>query len=358
MQMGTCLIKNGRVWDGEEFFDADVLTKEDTVIAISKNISEPADFVYDAADKIVSAGLVDAHMHMRGFSCAEHGTPVEASCFPFGVTAAAEAGAINGTKEMLDSLLVKNRVFVPVGFENNKPDFENVNNYLLKQYGDKGIGLKVCFDTTQYDIRTIDPLKEVSAFAKKRGLKVLVHSSNSPVPMCEIADALNPGDILTHAFHGGKHNAAEDGFACIRLAKERGVYVDVGMAGFVHTDFAIFKAAIEAAALPDLIGTDLTRLSAFKRGGRYGMTMCMSIAKALGMGEKEIFKAVTATPARALGMERECDSLTVGGCADIAVFGYGDAPFDLTDRAGNRIVGTKGYQCDLTLASGEVVYRS
>lgn len=352
------MIKNGRVWNGETFLDADVLTKNNRVIAIFKNISEPVDFVYDAAGKIVSAGLVDAHMHMRGISCAAHGTPTEASCFSFGVTTAADAGAVNGSKDLLDSLMVKNRVFVPVEFTDNKPNLENIESRLFRKYGNKVVGIKVCFDTEQYDVRTIAPLKEVCNFAQKRRLKVMVHSTNSPVPMHEIAGVLCEGDILTHAFHGGKNNAAEDGLACIRLAKKRGVYVDVGMAGFVHTNFAVYKAAIQSGALPDIISTDLTRFSAFQRGGRYGMTMCMSIAKDLGMGETEIFKAVTATPARALGMERECGFLTVGGCADIVVLGYGDAPFSMTDQAGNRIEGKKGYQCYLTLSNGDVVWRA
>ena len=70
------------------------------------------------------------------------------------------------------------------------------------------------------------------------------------------------------------------------------------MAGHVHTDFGVLKRAIDADCLPDTISTDITKASAYKRGGRYGMTMCMSIAKHLGMQEEDIFRAVTSTPAK------------------------------------------------------------
>ena len=45
------LIKNGRVWDGERFFDADVLTDGEQIAQIRPNITEPAEFVYDDKGK-------------------------------------------------------------------------------------------------------------------------------------------------------------------------------------------------------------------------------------------------------------------------------------------------------------------
>ena len=87
------------------------------------------------------------------------------------------------------------------------------------------------------------------------------------------------------------------------------------------------------------------------------MTMCMSIARSLGMREEEIFKSITSTPARTLGKDGEWGYLKVGRNADIAVFDYKDEGFDLTDKAGNRIYSDKGYRCVLTVSDGQVVYR-
>ena len=66
--MSKILIKNGKVWDGERFYFADVLTDNEKISRIGDKIDEVVDFEYDASGKIVSAGLVDSHVHMRGIS--------------------------------------------------------------------------------------------------------------------------------------------------------------------------------------------------------------------------------------------------------------------------------------------------
>ncbi len=353
--MAKILIKNGRVWDGERFFYADVLTNGAEIAQIAPDLSEKADFIYDACGKTVSAGLVDAHLHMRGLN-KEFGIHAELSSIPFGVTAAADGCGACGNKELLDTFLLKNVVFVPAQFRGNKAYFDSIEK-MMGQYGERVAGIKVYFDTQVSDICDIQPLYEVLEFAEKKNLRIMVHSSNSPIPMKALLGALREGDILTHAYHGGKNNVSEDGFECIRSAKRRGVIIDAGFAGHVHTDFKVFEDAVRCGAIPDLISTDITKFSAYIRGGRYGMTMCMNIAKTLGMQEEDIFKAVTANPAKALGKEKEWGFLTVGRCADIAVFDDTDEGFDLTDHAGNRVEGKRGYRCVLTVCDGQVVYK-
>jgi len=354
--MSKILIKNGKVWDGEKFIFADILTDNEKISRIEDGIKEYADFVFDASGKIVSAGLVDIHVHMKGISTDRFGIHPELSCIPFGVTAAADAGGGNGDKALLDSFLLKNMVFVGVSFKNNKACFDYTEK-LLERYGEKTVGIKVYFDTSVSEVTDIKPLCEAVEFAEKRNLAVMVHSSNSPVPMSELLSVLRKGDILTHAYHGGKNNVSEDGFEYIKSARKRGVIIDAGLAGHVHTDFKVFEDAISCGAYPDTISTDITKLSAYKRGGRYGMTMCMSIAKHLGMKEEEIFRSVTSTPAKVLGKENEWGYLSVGRCADISVFDYTNEGFDLTDKAGNHVVSKEGYKCVLTVADGEVVFK-
>jgi len=185
----------------------------------------------------------------------------------------------------------------------------------------------------------------------------MVHSTGSPVKMAEIVKTLRKGDILSHAYHGGINNSMDDDFECIFEGKRRGIIIDAGMAGGVHTDFNVLKEAIKKGAIPDTISTDITCCSAYKRGGRYGMTMCMSILKDMGMSEEEIFKAVTRKPARVLGKENMWGSLKEGKNADIAVFDYTDEGYNIADRAGNTISGKRGYRCTLTIADGEVLFK-
>ena len=348
--MAKILVRNGRVWDGERFFFADVLTSGRTVLKIEKGISDDADFVFDATGKIVSAGLVDIHVHLKGISSDNFGTEPSMSSFPFGVTAINDAGGVNGEKAFLDSLSVKNTVFATVDIKDNRAVFPDI-----KRYGDKVVGLKVFFDKASYKVYDTAPLKEVCDFARANGLKVMVHSTNSPSSMLEIVKTLSAGDVLTHVYHGGENGCLENDFEALVLAREKGVVLDTGFAGHVHTDFAVLKKAIDAGFLPDTISTDITSFSAYKRGGRYGMTMCMNISRAVSIGEEDVFRAVTSTPAKVLG--KEWGYLKEGGCADIAVFDFTDEGFDLTDSAKNRLHSDLGYRCVLTVCDGQVVYR-
>lgn len=241
--MGKILIKNGRVWDGEKFSYADILIDGSTVAKMESRLSESADFIYDASGKTVSAGLVDAHVHMRGISCEKFGIQAEISCFPFGVTAAADASGEQGNKALLASFMLKNAVFAKVNIQNDRADLEKTEERLAC-FGDKAVGVKVYFDTTISDVSDGFSLGQVCEFAHAKGVRVMVHCSHSPVKMAEILNALGSGDILTHAFHGGENNASEDGFASMKQAQARGVVIDVGFAGHVHTDFAVLGQAL------------------------------------------------------------------------------------------------------------------
>lgn len=348
------LIKNGRVWDGQRFLYADVLTDGKVISDIAPSINCEKAFVFDAAGKTVSAGLVDCHMHMYNLSDPGYAIPAEIACFPFGVTAAVDAGSSLGDQALLDHIPVKNVVFAHAKVENGHLNRE-VTAGRLSQYGDKAIGIKLFFDDTSKNVWDSIPLLEACAFAREKNKKVLVHCNHSPIPMAQIVEILAPGDVLTHVFHGGKHTCQEDGYAALKLAKEKGVTLDTGFSGQAHVDFAVFKAAVKAGFLPDTISTDITSDSAYRRGGRYGLTLCMSMARAAGMQEADIFRAVTSAPAKAHGQEWGC--LKVGGIADIAVLEYSDEGFDLTDRAGNRFQSQRGYRCVLTVSNGQIIYR-
>lgn len=354
--MGKILIKNGRVWDGYQFFHGDVLTQDEKICKIAPSIDQSADFVFDARGMIVSAGLVDIHAHFRGPERDIYGIHPEMSAIPFGVTAAADAGGAHAWKELTQTYLLKNVTFVKADIIDNKADFTRTEEK-LRLYGDQAVGLKVYFDTNASAVRDIAPLSQICRYARERGLAVMVHCSHSPVPMAQILQELAPGDILTHAFHGGEHTAAEDGFAAMQEAKMRGVIIDAGFAGHIHTDFSVFRQAVQSGVLPDTLGTDITCASAYKRGGRYGMTMCMSMARSAGMTEEDIFRAVTATPARVLKKQKQWGYLREDGCADVAVLQYTDECFSLTDRAGNTLADDRGYRCKLTVANGTVVWK-
>ncbi len=355
--MKSILLKNGRIWDGERFFRGDVFIGNGKISRISQNISEQADFIMDVNGNIVSAGLVDVHTHLRGVSSDSIGAQAEISCFPFGVTCAADAEGVNGNKQCMDCLMVKTKVFVNVPIEKNRARLDIARNKLM-EYGERAVGLKVFFDEKINEVWSIEPLSDICEFASENNLKVMVHSTNSPVPMSDIVNTLKSGSIISHIFHGGKNNAEDDGFESLLTAREKGVITDLGFEGLIHTDFNILKEAIRQGVFPDTISTDLTKVSMYTLGGKYGLTMCMSIAGEMGMNEADVFRAVTSTPAKVLGMEDCCGHIKENEAANIAVLEETtEAGYNITDIFGNTINSEKGYQCILTVSDGEVVFR-
>ena len=300
----SILIRGGRIFDGVRFFPGDALVKDGRIAQLGAVTAACADFVYDAAGMTVCPGLVDIHAHMAGITDDIYATPAEASLFPFGVTAAIEASASQGDKSLLDRLWLDSRVFVTITVKDDRAYFEQTEE-LLKAFGHRAIGVKVFFDTANPELRSIAPLQQAVAFAQEHGRKVMVHSTGSPVPMTDIVATLRRGDILSHFYHGGKNKSDENNFAAYHLAKEKGVIIDVGMAGHIHTDFALLQNALDQGFLPDTLGSDITCFSAFTRGGNYGLTLCMSILRNMGVSEEKLFPMVTANAAKAAGKSAE-----------------------------------------------------
>lgn len=346
------LIKSGRVWDGERFLLADVLTQDRVILNIAPAISENADFVFDATGMTVSAGLVDVHMHMKGISPESFATEVHSACYPFGVTAACDADGCRGNKTLLDTFGVKNLVFAEAVIENDSLHIRATEENLAR-YGEKAVGIKLFYDKSSGKAATARSLSEVCCFARSHGLKVLVHCNHSPTSMLSIVEALSAGDILSHVYHGGVHTCLEEDFAAFKLAREKGIVLDAGFAGHVHTDFSVLERAFSAGYFPHTLSTDITCLSAYKRGGRYGLPLCMSIARTAGMPEEAIFRAVTTTPAKAVGMP--WGRLQISGIADLCVLEYTQEPFCF--EAGCAFKSDMGYRCRLTVSDGAVVYR-
>lgn len=353
--MGTILIKNGRIFDGNAFYFKDIFIVDNLLEAIAPALDCNASFSFDAAGMTVLPGLVDIHMHMAGISGPRWSAYPDGCCFPFGVTAAADAGAELGSQETLQAFGIKSVVYVLADVK--RPiDLQKLEENLAR-YGDKAVGIKLCYDRNcNAELSDTTILEKVCNFAHDRGLNVTVHTSNCPIPMSDLLSVLDKGDIATHIYHSTGHTVAEDRFQCLFDAKKRGVILDAGLAANGHVDFTIFKDAINAGVAPDVISTDLVRQMVFTKGGRYGLTMCMSIAQHLGMHENDIFSAVTSRAANAL---RQPWGILQEGCsADIAVLEYGNEPFDLTDKSGCRIHSDYGYRCHLTISDGNVVYKA
>lgn len=356
MYASTILIKNGRIWDGYRFFYGDVVLNERGIVSVGNSDGVEPNVTFDAGGDIIAPGLVDVHTHLRYLASSTYEINGEAVCFPNGVTAAADAGT-KTANAYCDYTSLKLRLFLHTRIRDGIADLSETER-LLRYHKNRVEGLKVYFDRTMIGECDTKPLKEVCKYAHERGLKVMVHCANSPVPMAEMLSCLSAGDICTHIYHGGEYTVAEDNFACLKEAKSRGIILDAGLAGNVHTDFEIAEATLKDGILPDTISTDITSSSAFKRGGKYGMTYAMSMMRKFGMAEEDILRAVTSSAAKAIGLEGSCGVLEPGRPSDITILRFTDSKMDITDKKGHTLQSDKGYVCMLTVCNGYVVYRS
>ena len=357
--MAKILLKNGKIFDGERFLSGSVLAEDEKILAIGEFDPEmdAQTLVIDAKDCIVCPGLVDIHTHLTELSGAPFGFPGALATIPFGVTAAVDASASPKNAARIGELPCKAAALLSLPLSEGRIDFDALDRGFAA-YGADAIGVKIYYDEAQSELCTLSQMKEASAFAHKKGGIVMVHCAGSPATMREVVAALGSGDILTHAYHGAPNSMIDADFAAYHLAKEKGIVIDAGMAGGVHTNYEVLKSAFERGYFPDVISTDITQFSAYKRGGIYGLPMCMSLCRAHGMDETDIFRAVTSAAAKAVLRGDAWGNLKIGGTADIAVLSYGEQKIDISDRAGNRVILDEGYACRMTIADGQILYRN
>lgn len=358
--MDTIFLKNARIFNGERFIKGNVLIKDGKIAAIgkvgifNKNADKNA-IILDCKNGVLTSGLVDIHTHFSEMGNDNFGFPGDLCCIPFGVTYGVDACAEPTNVALVDNLCVQSKVFVEIGAVGEEINVENAEKKLLI-YGERAIGLKTYFDDNLGNGFSFEHLKKVCALAREKNLKVMVHSSNSPVSMEEIVDCLSKGDILTHCYHGGKHCIEENGYIAYKKAKAKGVVLDAGMAGGVHTDFALLKRAIKNGFTPDTISSDITKFSAFKRGGIYGLPTCLSIMKLLGLSEEKVFQSATISAAKAVEQEAWF-GLEIGKEATMSLMKWKKTHICTFDGAGNKIKSRKGYVCQFTIKNGQILYR-
>ncbi|MBR6742517.1 MAG: amidohydrolase family protein, partial [Clostridia bacterium] len=140
----------------------------------------------------------------------------------------------------------------------------------------------------------------------------------------------------------------------VTAARERGVLFDVGDSDY-HFDFEVFEKALEQGFAPDLISSDITRVSAFANG-LFALPAVIAKCVSLGMNEVDALRAVTLTPARVLGLDT--GRIAEGAVADIAVFDIRENYGELYDCKKRRINAKYFPVPMLTLYGGEIAWRS
>lgn len=372
-------IKSGHVIDPLNHIDAvtDVVVDNGRIVSVGQATCEPSDNVIDAAGCYVVPGLIDHHCHL--YPLAKIGLPAEAVCFASGVTTAVDAGSTGcDTFEQhlpflkMSKLTIKAYLHVCSTGLDTLPVLEDVDpahwdedgiRRCFEQYGDYLVGLKLRTSAPIVKEHGYEPLRATVRLAEKLGVKVMVHCTNPPGEMSELLSILRPGDVMTHMYMKDGSTIVEDGKVkeCAIKARERGVLFETADAR-AHFGLPVAETAISQGFLPDILASDLTKLSMHLRPTAFNMAMQISKYVELGIPFAKAIELCTVAPARDMGILETAGSLTVGHPADVAVFRpvhqenvFGDRPYGSPIQVLHT--GSDIFQPVLTLKNGEMVYR-
>jgi len=362
------IIKGGHVIDPKNNIDEvlDVALNDGRIALIAKNINaDQATQVVDAAGMYVAPGLIDIHSRL-GYTLPDGYTS------RVGVTTIVDAGDsdyesfANFKKQIIDRSTTRVLAFLNIkggdykGGANQNATGDKIASESAKMALSNSdiVGFKV--DFTGPDWTSVDRGVEAGNIAK---MPIMLDGGrNHPYP--SLSDLFNkhmrPGDIYTHTYTIIEDINARDMIVDQQTglikpsfleAQKRGIIFDVGHGSAFRYSNAI--PAMKAGFFPNTISTDLSAGStnAFMKD----MMNVMSKFLTMGMSLKEVVKASTWSPAKAIKRE-ELGHLSHGAIADLVVFSLRQGKFGFYETAGYKMTGDKKFECEMTIKGGRIVY--
>jgi dihydroorotase len=242
--MGRLVIRGGRFIDPSIGVDkeCDVAVQDGKIVAIGEIAGVDGDEVFDASGKIVTAGLVDMHVHCYPF-CTPIGVDPDHYCLGRGVTTAVDAGSAGATT------LAGLKHFVADYCSTRLLAFLNISMHGLASAGCTGVGtggeldslnqvhieqcvkciqenrdicvgvkVRLSADAANDGKNEAEALRRAAAAAAAAGVPLMTHHTFSSVPLGSVTvdgagagegaealgcpGSLRKGDIYTHTFHG------------------------------------------------------------------------------------------------------------------------------------------------------------
>ncbi len=326
--------------------------------------------------RVVTPGLVDIHAHVlvNGF---DMGMRTDHYCRGSGVTTLCDAGStgsanFSGLRDVLDHhVRTRVRAFVnlsAIGIVGTSRGGELAHFPYADPEGcartivenpDLAIGVKLRFGPGLVWEYSAEPVKLARRTADMAGgVPMMMHITDSPVPLPQLIAHMKPGDIVTHCYHGRNHGimGQEKQFVLKEVveAQRAGIVFDCAH-GRSHFNFRMIEKALDQGFLPDTISTDLTMTSA-SRGPVWDLPTTMTKLLHFGMPLEEVVRRATAAPARILGYEGTVGTLKPGANADVSVFELRDGSFELRDSDGNTIAAKRRLLAQLTVKDGRIWY--
>ena len=338
--------------------------------------SEEASRTISAKGLLVTPGLVDVHAHVF-VNSSDMGENTDRFCNSGGVTTVCDAGSAGsatfaGLRHMLDrGVRTRARAFVnlsAIGIVGTSRCGELAHFPYADPEGcartiaenrDIAIGVKLRYGPGLVWEYTTEPVKTARRAADMAGVPMMIHITDTPLPLPEILACMKPGDIVTHCFHGREHGIMGPQKQLILKevveAQRHGIIFDCAHGRGGHFNFPLIEKALDQGFLPDTISTDLTFTTA-TNGPVWGLTTTMSKLLHFGVGLDEVVRRATATPARILGLEGVVGTLRPGASADVALIELRDGDFALRDTDGNSVTAKRRLVTRLTLKDGRVCW--
>ena len=385
-KMYDLIIQNGHVIDPSNNLDApmDVAIKDGKIAAVALGIDSAFGEKYvDVAHSYVIPGIIDIHTHVYPILPRDkHALPAidcDSHMLRAGVTTTADAGTvgwrdfltfkeqvIDRTKvRVLAYLNIASKGMVDMRSEQTPADMHpEIAAEVAKTYADVIVGIKAAhywgspwkFDADHPAWASVDNALKASDLS---GMPVMIdfqpNLPDSSYPDL-ITKRLRPGDIHTHVFARQFPTVDKNGrvYEHMRAAREKGIYFDLGH-GAGSFWFRNGVRALRDGFPPDTLSTDLHMGSV----GGAALTMLHVMAKFhnMGMPLQEVVMRSTCMPAKLI-RRPDLGTLSVGSCADVAVFRRIDGKFDYVDNGGARLVGHSMFDCQMTICAGNIAYNA
>jgi dihydroorotase len=360
------LVRGGTLIDPARSIAArrDVAFGGGKVAAVGESLTGQAIETIDATGALVAPGLIDIHTHV--YRALSTGRDADQTSLANGVTTVVDAGStgwmtLPGLRDyVIPAYRTRVYVFVHIsatGLTINRvmPELAEIKFAQVEEaaravaeHPDLVLGIKVRIahgGTGHGDQKNArEALRRARQAADLAHVPLMVHVSDTPIPLPEILDQLSIGDIATHILNGNAENVlGPEGRVRreVRAALERGVVFDVGHAT-IHCDLNVARRAISEGLVPTTLSTDLHT----PPPGRhvYNLRGVMSQFLALGMSVEDVIASVTSRAAAAIGKSGELGSLAPGMAGDAVVLELEDGQFTYVDGAGNEVKAARRFR--------------
>jgi dihydroorotase len=323
----------------------------------------------------VTPGLIDIHAHVF-VNAHDMGGHTDQFCRASGVTTLCDAGSAGsatfaGLRHVLDhQVKTRVRAFVNLsaigivgtsrGGELSHFPYADPEGCArtIAENPDLAIGVKLRYGPGIVWEYTTAPVKLARKTAAMAGVPLMIHITDSPIPLPDILAEMAPGDIVTHCYHGRAHGIMGQEKQLVLKevveAQRHGIIFDCAH-GRNHFSFAMIEKALDQGFLPDTISTDLTFTSATK-GPVWDLATTMSKLLHFGMSLDDLILRSTAAPAKIMGVAGTVGTLRPGANADIALLERRTGNFAMTDSDGNTVTAKERLLARMTLKDGRVTY--